>query len=501
MGKDNFCSFYTNSEEITSLMVSNLQVDDGFRILEPSAGEGVFIDSLLSANSNLLIDAIDINKDVTALLREKYNNYKNIKIIEADTLLDDELDQLAFRGGVYDAIIGNPPYGAWQEYEKRATLKKKYLGHYVKETYSLFLLRCLSLLKLKGKLSFIVPDTFLYLNMHTKLRKILLTSSKISQIIIFPSKFFPGINFGYSNLCIITLQKDTLENSKNNIVTILKDLKKVSDLTEIKNKNISQHITKYHLKQDEILNNQNHRFILADNRIINMLNKSKKCIGDFADVVTGFYSGNNKKYVKVASQNVRGAKGYKIIKDDDEIGISSSLEGIESDKDIYIPYVKSASNTKYIRKNNDWYLLWNKKAIKEYLSNPKARFQNSKFYFKDGIAIPMVKSSNIKATIMSNSVFDQSIVGIFPHNNSLINYFLALFNSEYFNQIIHIINPTANNSANYIKQIPFVLPDEHDLNEINIMVKKIITQKDSEDSIVLIQEQLNQKILDIYTKA
>ena len=162
MGKDNFCSFYTNSEEITSLMVNNLQVNDSFRILEPSVGEGVFIDSLLSQNQNLFVDAIDINKDVISLLKEKYSNNKNINIICTDTLLDDKLDKIAFCGGMYDAIIGNPPYGAWQEYEKRATLKKKYEGHYVKETYSLFLLRCLSLLKLNGKLSFIVPDTFLF---------------------------------------------------------------------------------------------------------------------------------------------------------------------------------------------------------------------------------------------------------------------------------------------------------------------------------------------------
>ena len=102
---------------------------------------------------------------------------------------------------------------------------------------------------------------------------------------------------------------------------------------------------------------------------------------------------------------------------------------------------------------------------------------------------------------MHNCIFDQSIVGIFPHNSSLLNYFLALFNSEYFNKMIHIINPTANNSANYIKQIPLVLPNEHDLNEINAMVTKILFQKNSKSAIDLIHEQLNQKILDMYANA
>lgn len=224
--KDQFCSFYTNSEDITFYMSSRLAINNGDIILEPSAGEGIFIDEILNAKKKVHIDALDINDDAISVLQKKYNDNPDVDVRKTDTLFDSQLDkydmsqlwlkqtdtlldeQLDFfnsTGGYYTSVIGNPPYGAWQDYERRDQLKKKYVGHYVKETYSLFLLRCISVLKLKGRLSFIIPDTFLYVNMHTKLRELLLKKTKIEEIIIFPSKFFPGISFGYSNLCIITL--------------------------------------------------------------------------------------------------------------------------------------------------------------------------------------------------------------------------------------------------------------------------------------------------------
>ena len=41
--KDLFCSYYTNSKDITSYMVSKLGIVENDVILEPSAGEGIDI--------------------------------------------------------------------------------------------------------------------------------------------------------------------------------------------------------------------------------------------------------------------------------------------------------------------------------------------------------------------------------------------------------------------------------------------------------------------------
>ena len=45
--KDIYCSYYTESDDITSYMARKLGIKDSDLVLEPSAGEGIFIDELL----------------------------------------------------------------------------------------------------------------------------------------------------------------------------------------------------------------------------------------------------------------------------------------------------------------------------------------------------------------------------------------------------------------------------------------------------------------------
>ena len=36
----------------------------------------------------------------------------------------------------------------------------------------------------------------------------------------------------------------------------------------------------------------------------------KTTLGDIADVVTGFYTGDNKRFIRVLNSKIKGAKGY-----------------------------------------------------------------------------------------------------------------------------------------------------------------------------------------------
>lgn len=520
--RDTLCSYYTNSDEIIFYMVSRLGITENDIILEPSAGEGIFIDEILKTDLPVQIDALDIDKKAISVLEKKYQGYASITVRETDTLFDERLDAFSIPelwlkrtdtlvdeqldyfgdiGGHYDKVIGNPPYGAWQDYDKRALLKKKYPGQYVKETYSMFLLRCVSVLKIGGRLSFIIPDTYMFLNLHTKLREVLLTSTKIEEIITFPSKFFPGVSFGYSNLSIITLERCSKETALNNIVRVIKGFQSVAEFKLLcRNEKLPTNFSKYTLKQSDILNCEQHRFILADNCITNIINKAFLRLGDVADVVTGFYTGDNKKFIRAFDENVKGSKNYNKV-DLSLVFPCMSLEGIEKVSEGYIPYVKSASSTRYYRLGDDWFVRWDKNTIHHYNSNKKSRFQNSSFYFKTGIAIPMVKSSRIKAFLLENRVFDQSIVGIFPKDKSRLYYILAIMNSDIVNNLIHIINPTANNSANYVKQIPYIEPEYDVIDLISKKVKLIISnyQNGNIRENELFHSEINSLIQQIYS--
>lgn len=498
-----FRSYYTKSKYITNYMVSMLNVNKEDIILEPSAGDGAFIDKILEIDKGFNIDALDLNKYAIDLLNEKYNGLDNITSINTDTLLDEQMDKYVLTGGYYTKIIGNPPYGGWQEKDKRQDLKSKYIGHYVKETYSLFLLRCISLLKDKGRLVFIIPDTYMFLHRHEKLREYILKNTKIKEILIFPSKLFPGVKFQYSNLSIITLEKSNdINDALQNEFNIITDIKEDEDFDKIRNGNKSK-FTIINKNQKDIYNNPSHSFFLSDkNNVIDIINNTQTTLGDICNCVTGIYVGNNTKFIEVISKDTKNSKGYTVIdvnKINNNYMCEDILSGLEGDQ-VYIPIVKGASDDRYIRKSYPWYVNWSKDAIKEYNTNKKARFQNSQYYFKRGIVVPMIKSAKFRATLIDNMVFDQSVVGVFPTKEKYVLYLLAFLNSDVARDLIQVINPSANNSANYIKKIPVILPSEEDIECINRKVEYILTliNTGSEEDIESYQDEINQFFNELY---
>jgi hypothetical protein len=159
------------------------------------------------------------------------------------------------------------------------------------------------------------------------------------------------------------------------------------------------------------------------------------------------------------------------------------------DKELFIPIVKGG-NTRYL-KNDFWYINWSKDAVQFYKTNKKSRFQNSKFYFKQGLAVPMVSSKSVTASLINNRIIDQSIVGIFPKNEEYILYLLAFFNSSICTKLLRSINPTANNSANYIKRLPLIIPDYNAISRVNNLVEIILSIKKTDGDSTDIEIELD----------
>lgn len=466
-------AFYTKSTPIVDYMVSKLSLKTSDRIFEPCGGDGVFVEAILSENEFAHIDICELNPNSIETLNEKFSDYPNVTIRECDTLLDAELGFNSCFGGIYDKVIANPPYGAWQDYEKRPILKKMYPELYTKESYGLFLYRCIELLKEDGVLSFIIPDTFLNLHMHKALRNHILIKTQIVELALFPSSFFPGVNFGYANLSIITLRKKSdYKECMQNSFSVINGFGNVEQLNNINDNSLKT----YQFTQATIFNNPDHAFLLANNsNILKLINQSKFKVGDIADCVTGFYSGNDKRFLQVISADLKNAKNYNLVKSEtinkDYKNNTNILNGIESEQH-FIPIVKGG-NTKYL-KPESWFMNWSKEAVQHYKTDKKSRFQNPKYYFRFGIGVPMISSSSITASLIENKLFDQSIVGIFPKDESFTYYLLAFFNSPTCNKLIRTINPSANNPANYIKKIPIIIPEKSVLDLISEKTKSMV---------------------------
>ena len=135
--KQLYCAYYTKSDPIVQYMVRTLRLQPSMKALEPAVGDGVLVDALLD-KAPITIDAYELNPKAVDQLREKYRGNARVNIYNSDTLFDSDLDFSASIGGSYDLVIANPPYGAWQEPEKRKRLKKPTQGFTLKKLIHYF---------------------------------------------------------------------------------------------------------------------------------------------------------------------------------------------------------------------------------------------------------------------------------------------------------------------------------------------------------------------------
>ncbi|MFA5252059.1 MAG: N-6 DNA methylase [Phycisphaerae bacterium] len=102
-------------------------------------------------------------------------------------------DVFAGKTGGFDAVIGNPPYGAefpdatW-EYLKSHFETYVWRG----ESYLLFVEKAISLLNQGGQFGYIIPDTYLNLGFTKPLRNLLLRQTKLTEVVLLPVKVFVG---------------------------------------------------------------------------------------------------------------------------------------------------------------------------------------------------------------------------------------------------------------------------------------------------------------------
>lgn len=487
-------AYYTKSDPILNYMTNMLHWHPHDLILEPCGGDGAFVDKILEKSPKSNIFIYELNPEAASRLRCKYERYSTVSVKETDTLLDSEVVSCTCH---YDKIIGNPPYGARNNEGKKAALNRLYSNLYTKESYTLFLYACVRCLNENGELSFIIPDTFLSLHRHLAVRRYLLANTQIRELALFPSSFFPGVNFGYANLCIITLTKSSdVEKNLRNSITIRTDFRSVDELENSKSGTIK------HVSQQSIYEGVGSAFMVnSSDRITELINNTSiQKIGDIASCVTGFYSGNDKKYLHPINESVKNAKKYICANDchirDTSLTESEKNHGIESTK-FLVPIVKGG-NMEYV-KPNQWYMDWSSQAISEYRSSKKCRFQNSTYYFKKGIGVPMVRSSKLTGALIDGRLFDQSIVGIFPKDETWTLFLLGFINSTICTELIKAINPSTNNSANYIKKIPFIKPDNETRKKVESLVEKIISSiNQGEDDIQDIKSALDKIFSNLY---
>ncbi|MCK4445632.1 MAG: N-6 DNA methylase, partial [Candidatus Marinimicrobia bacterium] len=131
----------------------------------------------------------------------------------------------------FDAVIGNPPYGAeltenMSNYLKAVFTTQVWRG----ESYLLFVEKSFRLLKVSGLFGYIIPDTYLNLGFTHTLRSFLFKNSLLKEIVLLPSNVFQKTSV---DTTLLFAQKTSLVNEYNKSTVRVKIFDKKTSITTI----------------------------------------------------------------------------------------------------------------------------------------------------------------------------------------------------------------------------------------------------------------------------
>lgn len=280
---------YYTPLQLANAMVSLVASQNITNVLEPSCGDGVFLDSL--AALNLLdsihdITAVEIEDDEAEKVRNNYKDKKNVHVLNEDFL---DFYQQVYGKETYDLILGNPPYIRYQYLteEQREIQSSILTSHGMKSNklinaWVAFLVACVQLLSENGKIAFVIPAEILQVVYAEDLR--LFLSNQLSKITLltFEQLVFPDIE---QEILVFIGEKGKEEKGIRIIeLSNLEDFKKL-DLNSNgfqKLKHVKEKWTKYFVSAGEI-------------KVIQSIRDDKRFtkFSDLAIINVGITTGNN----------------------------------------------------------------------------------------------------------------------------------------------------------------------------------------------------------------
>lgn len=300
--KNKFGQYFT-PKVVADFMLSLADVSKNAEVLEPSCGEGIFLD-LLNQNGFENVTAYEVDEE----LAQSFSNVRYESFVSA-TISEK-----------FDLIIGNPPYIRWKNLED--DLKKELSTNLLWNSYFnslcdylyIFILKSIELLNENGQLIFICPEYWISTTHSLSLRNYMVENGYFEEIYhfnetpIFDKVTVSTIIFKYRKgkkasadrfkaakfFANQKLTSETLNHLKNQ--TPLKDAEYLNVSQFKKNE-------RWLLQTDEVKHElkviENACAKKNQNSLFDVLEHEKQeyyTIGDFCDIGNGLVSGLDKAF-------------------------------------------------------------------------------------------------------------------------------------------------------------------------------------------------------------
>ena len=190
---------YYTPIELAVAMVKHSCMKGAKAILEPSCGDGVFLEALKECHAlaeDVRIDAVELNEQALISASQISLGRANLRFIHGDFF--EFYEDTPARS--YDLILGNPPYIRYQylEPEQRLLLadilqRQGMKANKLINAWVAFMVACTDLLVDDGLLSFVVPAEILQVAYAEDLRRFLAREYEYVTLVTFKKLVFDDI--------------------------------------------------------------------------------------------------------------------------------------------------------------------------------------------------------------------------------------------------------------------------------------------------------------------
>jgi adenine-specific DNA-methyltransferase len=301
---------YYTPEIIADFLTRWALQNNGNTILEPSCGDGVFLESIFKLGNPTRIkeilaieyDSLEAKK-VERTIEENPSFRKSCKIVTGDFF---EHYNKNPKNKKFDVILGNPPYIRYQFFEDRqreealkimesAGIKSNKLTN----IWAAFLIACMMKLNNKGRLGMVIPGEMLHVNYSGDVRSYMSKYPGKITIITFQELVFPDVQ---QEVLLVMIEKDdTVENSlQHKIYNAAINIVQLRNIESLKNYDFSD-LSPSKYKKVEPTNEKWTRYFLSKEELNEIktisIHPDIKRLGDLASVDVGTVTGANKYFV------------------------------------------------------------------------------------------------------------------------------------------------------------------------------------------------------------
>lgn len=191
---------YYTPLQLAEAMVGHFVSQNISTVLEPSCGDGVFLDAFQNLNLLNKVDkltAVEIEPDEAKKVRDRYSEFDQIEVCTEDFF--DYYNRVLGKEQ-FDLILGNPPYIRYQylkesqrEMQSQILTSHRMKANKLINAWVAFIVACVQLLSEKGKIAFVIPAEILQVAYAEDLRLYLANNLAKITLITFEQLVFPDI--------------------------------------------------------------------------------------------------------------------------------------------------------------------------------------------------------------------------------------------------------------------------------------------------------------------